>query len=166
MIRVQNSLPLVAATRKRDAHHAPFSPVSPALKRAIESETRLRASRGFDEQFFARLDEKRARNRTFRGQIERFCQNEIGGVAVWRLFGSTLAGAFFPALVLACCLVAPPQNGASPSIPREFLALTPFNQRKFWEEAAWKTPSGAQFWALLDPNFAWGGDSCASPLVA
>lgn len=139
---------------------------SPALRRALESETRLRASRGFDERFFAALEEKRVREGTLRGQIERLLESEIAGMAVWRLLGSSLAGGFLPALVLACCLIAPPEQRATPPLPPQLRALTPFQQRKFWEEAAWKTPFQSQFWALLDPHFRLGGESCASPLVA
>ncbi|RYG62386.1 hypothetical protein EON80_23230 [bacterium] len=138
---------------------------SPALRRAIESETYMRTTRGFDEQFFAKLEDKRARNRTWRGQIERLCEVEISGVAVWRLLGSGMAGSALPALVLACSLSSPAAP-ATPVIPQPLLAFTPFNQRKFWEEEAWKSPFRSARFALLDPNFNLGGESCASPFTA
>jgi hypothetical protein len=141
------------------------SAFSPALRRAINAESHMRASRGFDSQFFARLDEKRNRSRTVRGQIERLFELEVNGVAVWRLLGSSLAGSTLPALVLAFGLIGPPNHTSHP-ISGPLWAFTPVNQRKFWEEAAWKSPFRSFNITLLDPHFNQGGDSCASPLWA
>lgn len=133
---------------------------SPALQRAIDGESHMRASRSFDAQFFAKLEEKQAHRRTWRGRIERFFELEVSGVAVWRLLGSGAAGSVLPALILAYSLATPASHQV-PVIPEPLLAFTPFNQRKFWEEEAWKSPFRSTQIALLDPYFKLGGDSCA-----
>lgn len=138
---------------------------SPVLRRAIESETHMRATRSFDAQFFAKLEEKRAHSRTLRGRVERIFELEVSGVAVWRLLGSSAAGSVLPALVLFCSLVGPAPR-AVPIAPEPTLAFIAFNQRKFWEEEAWKSPFRSFRFALLDPNFKVGGGSCAYPLSA
>jgi hypothetical protein len=136
------------------------------LRQAIDGETKLRASRSFDTQFFADLESKRARQRTLQGQVERLVEVEISGVAVWRLMGSGLAGSVLPALVLAFCLGSTATGETSTPIPRQLFALTPFNQRKFWEIDAWKTPFKPCTITLLDPQFNFGGTSCDSPILA
>jgi hypothetical protein len=151
-------LPVAATQRGELVETEPL--FSPSLRGAIESETRMRASRSFDAQFFARLDEKRAYSRTLRGRVERFFELEVSGVAVWRLLGSGAAGGVLPAFVLAYSLATPAPRQA-PGIPERMLGLTAFNQRRFWEEEAWKSPSRSFRFALLDPNLKFGGDSCA-----
>jgi hypothetical protein len=156
-------LPVAAMQRGELVENEPF--FSPALRRAIDSETRMRASRSFDAQFFARLEEKRAYSRTLRGRAERFFELELSGVAVWRLLGSGVAGGVLPALVLAYSLAGPAPRQV-PVVPQPIMAFTAFNQRKFWEEEAWKSPFRSSQIALLDPHFNLGGASCDSLQLA
>lgn len=133
-------------------------PFSPALRRAVDGEARIRCSRGFDEEFFARLDERRAYNATWRGRFEQLLERELGGVAVWRLLGSGALGAAFPALVIAVCVLGSTPQSSAPSAP-VLRTITPWNQRRFWEEFAWKNPARATVVTLFDPNWN-GGAGC------
>ena len=125
---------------------------TPSLREALEAYPKIRASRGWDERLWAALQDKRARRASWRGQIESFVETEIGGVAVWRVLGSSLAGAALPLCLTLLCCAGPPQSAPLPPIAGlQSLSLT---ERRFWEEAAWQTPSRTlASWVPLDPNF-------------
>lgn len=135
------------------------TPLSPALRHAVQAEANLRSSRGFDEAFWARLDERRARNATFKGCCQQLLEAELSGIAVWRVLGSGALGAAFPALVLIFCIGGLSSPPARTPLPPAMGIVTPWNQRKFWEELAWKNPTKPVFVTLIDPNWK-GGDRC------
>ena len=158
------AIPLCSSVRSLRALWLPAGETSawewaPSLQNALDAYPKIRASRGFDERLWAALEGKRARRATLGGRAEDWIQTEIGGVAVWRVLGSSLAGAALPFCVLLWCCAGP--SNAAPVSPLAPRWATPFNQRRFWEEAAWKTPAReAAPLVPLDPQFWNGGALC------
>ncbi|RYF38489.1 MAG: hypothetical protein EOO38_24705 [Cytophagaceae bacterium] len=139
--------------------HCKEMPFSPSLRKAVDSEARLRSSRGFDEQFWAQLEERRARNATWKGRFQQILEVELSGIAVWRVLGSGVLGAALPALVLVCCTIGSSSSPVAPPLSPVLWTITPWNQRRFWEEMAWKNPTRPVLVSLLDPNWK-GGKQC------
>ena len=135
------------------------TPLSPTLRGAVQAEAHFRSSRGFDEAFWARLEERRARNATFKGRCQQLLETELSGVAVWRVLGCGALGAAFPALVLIFCVGGLSSSPASIPSPPVMGIVTPWNQRRFWEELAWQNPTKPVLVTLLDPNWK-GGERC------
>ncbi|RYX85890.1 hypothetical protein EON83_03800 [bacterium] len=142
------------------ALHFEEVPLSAALRQAVDSEAQLRSSRGFDEQFWNRLEERRARNSTLKGRCQQLFEWDMSGMAVWRVLGSGALGAVFPALVVACCTMSTPSQSANLPLAPVLWTVTAWNQRRFWEELAWKNPTRPVLVSLLDPNWK-GGRPCA-----
>ncbi len=173
-MRKSELMPVQAASRpsvscgRRPLFEAPLHceevPLSPALRRAVEAEANMRSSRGFDEQFWTRLEERRERNATFKGRCQQLLETELSGVAVWRVLGSGTLGAVFPALILAYCTLSLPSKPTPLPQPPSNYVVTPWNQRRFWEEMAWKNPTRPVLVSLMDPNWK-GGESCAYQFV-
>lgn len=149
--------------RRRELNEEPV--FSSALQRAVNAEARIRSSRGFDEEFWTRLEERRERNATWRGKWQQLLEAQLGGVAVWRVFGPAALGAALPALLLACCALG--SGGPVERAPRPLLGqtITPWNQRRFWEELAWKNPTRPVLISLLDPKLSSGGEPCVFRFV-
>lgn len=135
------------------------TPLSPALRGAIQVEAHLRSSRGFDEAFWTRLEERKARNATFKGRYQQLLETELSGIAVWRVLGSGTLGAVFPALIVAFCVGGASSQPAKAAQLAVMGTVTPWNQRRFWEELAWKNPTKPVLITLLDPNWK-GGETC------
>ena len=138
------------------------------LRAAVAAYPRLRNSPHFEADFWRAWEARRAHAQTLRGRWERFIQIELGGLVVWRLAGSTLAGAALPALVLALSLGLP-GGEARPVVP---LAVPPFSALAWRElEREWncktpfRAPNQSELLALwLDgaTSFNQGGAPCCN----
>ena len=113
------------------------------LRAAVAAYPRLQTAPGFTANFERRLQARRAYSQTWRGRIENFACAQIGGLCVWRLLGSTLAGAAPPALGLALMLMT---TGAATSkfVPIKAPPFSALAWRELERQWNWKTPLRAQ----------------------
>ncbi len=124
---------------------------------AVAAYPRVPNSPTFEAHFWRQLDARRNHGATLRGKIERFAQVQIGGLCVWRLLGSSLAGAALPALGLCLGLIlsAPPSRAPITFDVPSFSALA---WRQLEREQNWKTPFKNQTLALwLNGENGFGG---------
>ncbi len=131
------------------------------LRAAVANYPRVQTSPSFEAHFWHQRDARQARARTWSGRIEQFAQVQIGGLCVWRLLGSTVAGAALPALGLCVGLIL---SAPSSRVPLTFdvPAFSALAWRQLEREQSWKTPFKTQTLALwLDgaTGFA-GGAKC------
>ena len=117
------------------------------LRAAVAGYPRVSNSPQFEANFWRQMDARRARAATFQGKIERFVQVQIGGLCVWRLLGSSLAGAALPALGLCLGLVLSAPTSRAP-ITFDVPAFSALAWRQLERETSWKTPFKTQTLAL------------------
>ena len=117
------------------------------LRVAVAAYPRVVNSPQFEANFWRQLDARRAHAATFRGQCERFAQVQVGGLCVWRLLGSSLAGAAVPALGLCLGLLLNAPISRAP-ITFDVPAFSALAWRQLEREASWKTPFKTQTLAL------------------
>ena len=134
---------------------------SAELRLAVAAYPRVTNSPQFEENFWRQLDARRSHGATLRGKIERFAQVQIGGLCVWRLLGSSLAGAALPALALCLGLMLNAPTSRAP-ITFDVPAFSALAWRQLEREQSWKTPFKNQTLALwLDgQNGFAGGAKC------
>ena len=131
------------------------------LRAAVAAYPRLTNSPQFEASFWRQMDARRSHAATFRGKIEHFAQVQIGGLCVWRLLGSSLAGAALPALGLCLGLVLSAPTSRAP-ITFDVPAFSALAWRQLEQQQSWKTPFKYQtlaLWLNGDNGFA-GGAKC------
>lgn len=131
------------------------------LRVAVAAYPRVQTSPTFEAHFWYRLDARRSHAATMRGKIEHFAQVQIGGLCVWRLLGSSLAGAALPALGLCLGLIL---SAPASRVPVSFdvPAFSAQAWRQLEREQSWKKPFKNQTLALwLDGATGYsGGAKC------
>ena len=133
------------------------------LRAAVAAYPRVQTSPTFEANFWRQLDARRSHAATWRGKIERFAQVQIGGLCVWRLLGSTMAGAALPAFGL--CLMLMASGGAKvPLVPIKAPPFSALAWRELERQWNWKSPFKAQsqlvaLW-LDGATSLQGGSSC------
>ena len=113
------------------------------LRAAVAAYPRVQNSPTFEANFWHKLDARRSHAATLRGKIEHFAQVQIGGLCVWRLLGSTMAGAALPALALCLMLTA---SGAAKTqlVPVKAPPFSALAWRELERQWNWKFPFKAQ----------------------
>ncbi len=131
------------------------------LRAAVAAYPRVPNSPQFEANFWHRLDARRSHAATFRGKCEHFAQVQIGGLCVWRLLGSTMAGAALPALGLCLGLILSAPTSRAP-IAFDVPAFSALAWRQLEQQQSWKTPWKQQTLALwLDGGNGFsGGAKC------
>lgn len=132
---------------------------SDELRAAVAAYPRVQTSPTFEANFWRQLDARRSHAATFRGKCEHFAQVQIGGLCVWRLLGSGLAGAALPALGLCLGLLLSAPTSRVP-VTFDVPAFSALAWRQLEREQSWKTPFKTQTLALwLDgaTGFSGGG---------
>ena len=117
------------------------------LRAAVAAYPRVSNSPTFEANFWRQLDARRSHAATWRGKIERFAQVQIGGLCVWRLLGSSLAGAALPALGLCLGLWLSAPISRAP-LTFDVPAFSALAWRQIEREAGWKMPFKSQTLAL------------------
>ena len=117
------------------------------LRAAVAAYPRVSNAPTFEANFWRQLDARRAHSRTFRGRIENFARVQIGGLCVWRLLGSSLAGAALPALGLCLGLLLSAPISRAP-VTFDVPAFSALAWRQLEREQGWKTPFKSQTLAL------------------
>ena len=127
------------------------------LQQAVDAYPRVQTSPTFEANFWRQLDARQTHARTLHGRIENFAQVQIGGLCVWRLLGSSLAGAAMPALALGAGLLLSAPTSRAPLT----VDVPPFSAlawRQLEREFSWKTPFRTQVVALwLDGKTGFDG---------
>lgn len=131
------------------------------LRAAVAAYPRVQNAPTFEANFWNRLDARRSHAATMRGKIEHFAQVQIGGLCVWRLLGSSLAGAALPALGLCLGLILSAPTSRVP-VTFDVPAFSALAWRQLEREQSWKTPWKQQTLALwLDGATGYsGGAKC------
>ena len=130
---------------------------SDELRAAVAAYPRVPTSPQFEANFWRQLDARRSHAATLRGKIERFAQVQIGGLCVWRLLGSSLAGAAVPALALCLGLFLHAPTSHAP-LTFDVPAFSALAWRQLEREQSWKTPFKNQTLALwLDGATGYSG---------
>ena len=134
---------------------------SDEVRLAVAAYPRVVNSPQFEANFWRQLDARRARAATLRGKIERFARVQIGGLCVWRLLGSSLAGAALPALGLCLGMVLSAPTSRAP-VTFDVPAFSALAWRQLEREQNWKTPFKTQTLALWlsGENGYFGGVKC------
>lgn len=120
---------------------------SDELRLAVAAYPRVPNSPQFEANFWRQLDARRNHAASLRGKCERFAQVQIGGLCVWRLLGSSLAGAAVPALALCLGLVLSAPTSRAP-LTFDVPAFSALAWRQLEREQNWKTPFKNQTLAL------------------
>ena len=120
---------------------------SAELRADVAAYPRVQTSPQFEANFWRQMDARRAHTATFRGKIERFALVQIGGLCVWRLLGSSLAGAALPALGLCLGLMLSAPTSRAP-ISFDVPAFSALAWRQIEREQSWKTPFRTRTLAL------------------
>ena len=117
------------------------------LRAAVAAYPRVPNSPTFEANFWRQLDARSSHAATMHGKIERFAQVQIGGLCVWRLLGSSLAGAALPALSLGLGLILSAPTSRAP-ITFDVPAFSALAWRQLEQQQSWKTPFKNQTLAL------------------